>query len=90
MPLEVKRVVGSFSGTNGADGISACPRALKNSIYFFRKSADLISFDYIIKTTENLTFLRKIFEEAFADAGGGFAAVLLNFFYVGKSAVQFS
>ncbi len=42
MPLELKSVDGSFSGTKGADGISACPLALKKSIYFFRTIEDVI------------------------------------------------
>lgn len=33
MPDEVKRVVGSFSGTSGAPGIRTCPLASKNEIY---------------------------------------------------------
>src|SRR3989344_2255262 len=38
IPLPVKSVVGSFSGTVGEDGIIACPRSLKNSKYFSRIS----------------------------------------------------
>src|SRR3989344_8587173 len=42
IPLLVNNVVGSFSGTMGAEGITACPRALKNSRYFDRTSAAFI------------------------------------------------
>ncbi len=42
MPLLVKSVVGSFSGTMGADGIIACPRFAKKSRYRFRTSETVI------------------------------------------------
>jgi hypothetical protein len=42
MPEEVKRVVGSFPGTIGADGIIACPRLFINARYRERTSETVI------------------------------------------------
>jgi hypothetical protein len=44
MPLLVKRVVGSFSGTKEALGILLCPRFSKNEIYFWIISDAVITF----------------------------------------------
>src|SRR3989344_5228503 len=53
IPLEVKRVVGSFSGTMGAEGMMACPRAAKYSRYRLRTSDtvmhETIARDYAVK-----------------------------------------
>src|SRR3989344_5785767 len=42
MPLLVKSVVGSFSGTRLAEGISVCPRLIKKDIYLLRTTLDFI------------------------------------------------
>ena len=42
IPEPVNKVVGSFSGTKGADGSIVCPRTLKNSKYFARTSLGCI------------------------------------------------
>jgi hypothetical protein len=39
-------VVGSFSGTSGAEGITMCPRDLKNSKYLARTSFGVITREY--------------------------------------------
>ncbi len=48
IPAVVNNTDGSFSGINGADGITACPCLLKNSKYLF-----LISYCFHVK---NLLF----------------------------------
>lgn len=81
MPAVVNKTVGSFSGMSEADGITLCPRALKNPRYISLKLSLVYSF---MSSTFLSAFFLKLYKVArkmsnvFARVGSFYPAVFVS------------